>query len=139
MNYVIVEVAFSKIGISENEQPRKIAYIPTVVVQFEGSVKKKKIHLEGFVYKTTSVKRIIKANSFIALSIDDEEFRVYNLDGKLQKSVLAADYGRLIQVEHDYFVLLKDKTATWIDNKGEVASVRELAEEELLRLASSRK
>lgn len=139
MNYVIVEVAFSKIGISEHEQPRKIAYIPTVVVQFEGSVKKKKILLEGFVYKTTSVKRIIKANSFISLSIDDEEFRVYNLDGKLQKSVLAADYGRLIQVEHDHFVLLKDKTATWIDNKGEVASVRELSEEELNNLASSRK
>ncbi len=129
MRIVSMEVKFSKIGMTRINQPRQVCYMPVAVIQFEGGSKKKRIYLQGVISNKKSVKQVFAGETFIALLIDDD-FRIYDIDGNISGQVSANDYGQLIQVNEDSFVLLKDRTATWISDKGEVIKSRELTEEE---------
>lgn len=125
-----VEIKFSLVGVTEKNQPRQMNYIPVVLVQYKGYKRIKKIFLEGMFDKKPSVKCSISGGSYIAVQFDNE-YRIYDWEGKRKGGVLYSDFGRPIQVEPDCFVLLKEKNATWISDAGEVINSRELTEEEL--------
>ena len=78
-------------------------------------------------YVTRSLSR--KPLQFIVILVD-HEFNVFDLEGKLQGKVSSTEYGVPVQINEDSFILCKDRTVTWITNKGDVLKARELTEEE---------
>ena len=129
MSITSMEIKFSNIGINTADQPRKVNYIPVAVLGFDNCSKKKRVYLDVFLCDKKSVKQALAGETFIVLFIDDE-FHVFNLEGKLQGKVSSTEYGVPVQVNEDSFILCKDRTATWITNKVEVLKARELTEEE---------
>lgn len=137
-----IEIKFSKIGVNQlvSEQgkiQKSITYIPVAAVLFEGeSKKKKKIYLSSVVSDKKSIKQVIAGDTFICLQVN-AEYKVHNLDGDLQGSVSAEEYGNLLQVNEDSFILLKGSAIALINDKGEVAGSRMLTEEELRTINES--
>ena len=136
-----IEIKFSKIGVNQldSEQgkiQKSITYIPVAAVLFEGESKKKKIYLSSVVSDKKSIKQVIAGDTFICLQVN-AEYNVHNLDGDLQGSVSAEEYGNLLQVNEDSFILLKGSAITLINDKGEVAGSRMLTEEELRTINES--
>lgn len=99
--------------------------------------KKKRIYLSSILSDKKSIKEVIAGDTFICLKIDGD-YKVYNLDGELQGNLSSEEYGNLLQVNEDSFILLKDSVITLINDKGEVAGSRELTEEELKTINESR-
>lgn len=136
-----LEIKFSKIGVNQvNGKQDKIekisTYIPVAVVQFDGESKKKRVYLSSIVSDKKSIKEVIAGDTFICLKIDGD-YKVYNLDGELQGNISSEEYGNLLQVNEDSFILLKDSVITLINDKGEVTGSRELTEEELKTINES--
>lgn len=136
-----IEIKFSKIGVNQldSEQgkiQKSITYIPVAAVLFEGESKKKKIYLSSVVSDKKSIKQVIAGDTFICLQVN-AEYKVHNLDGDLQGSVSAEEYGNLLQVNEDSFILLKGSAIALINDKGEVAGSRMLTEEELRTINES--
>lgn len=124
-----MEIKFSKIGITTANQPRKVYYIPVVVLGFDNRTVKKRVYLNTLVHNKKSVKQTLAGETFIAVLIDNE-FNVFDLEGQLQGKVSSTKYGVPVQVNEKSFILWKDRTVTWITNKGDVLKARELTEEE---------
>lgn len=124
-----MEIKFSKIGITTANQPRKVYYIPVVVLGFDNRTVKKRVYLNTLVHNKKSVKQTLAGETFIAVLIDNE-FNVFDLEGQLQGKVSSTKYGVPVQVNKKSFILWKDRTVTWITNKGDVLKARELTEEE---------
>lgn len=136
-----LEIKFSKIGVNQvNGKQDKIekisTYIPVAVVQFDGESKKKRVYLSSIVSDKKSIKEVIAGDTFICLKIDGD-YKVYNLDGELQGNISSEEYGNLLQVNEDSFILLKDSVITLMNDKGEVTGSRELTEEELKTINES--
>ena len=129
MRITNLELKFSKIGVNTLSQPRKACYMPVVVVKYENQPKKKRIYLDDYISDKKSVKHLIAGETFIALLIN-EEFIIYDLEGRKQGSIIAKDYGELIQVNEDSFILCKDRVITCINDKGAIVKSRELTDEE---------
>lgn len=129
MSITSIEIKFSKVGINRIDQPRKVNYIPVAVLQFDNLPKKKRIYLDGLLSDKKSVKQVLAGETFIALKIDDD-FIVYDLEGSRQGQVSAKEYGELIQVNENSFILCKDRTVTWINDCGKVIQSRGLTDEE---------
>ena len=129
MRITNLELKFSKIGINTLSQPRMECYMPVVVVKYENQAKKKRIYLDDYISDKKSVKRLIAGETYIALLIN-EEFFIYDLEGRKQGSIIAKDYGELIQVDEDSFILCKDRVITCINDKGVTVKSRELTDEE---------
>lgn len=129
MSITSIEIKFSKVGINRIDQPHKVNYIPVAVLQFDNLPKKKRIYLDGLLSDKKSVKQVLAGETFIALKIDDD-FIVYDLEGSRQGQVSAKEYGELIQVNENSFILCKDRTVTWINDCGKVIQSRELSDEE---------
>lgn len=131
MGITNLELKFSKVGVTDtvSNQSRKVRYIPVVVVQFENQPKKKRIYLEGFIFDKKSVKHVIAGETYIALLVN-EVFFIYDLEGRKQGTVFANDYGELIQINEDSFILCKDRVITWVNDKGKIVNSRELTDEE---------
>lgn len=129
MGIINLQLKFSKIGVNSLNQPRKMCYMPIAVIQFENQSKKKRIQLEDIIYDKESVKYVIFGETYIAILIN-EDFSIYNLEGRKQGSVNNSNYGELIQVNEDSFILCKDRVVTWINDKGEIVKSRELTDEE---------
>ena len=129
MSITSMEIKFSKIGVNAPGKPRKVIYIPVAVLQFDKLPTKKKISLEVLLPDKKSVKQAIAGETFIALRIDDD-FCVYDLDGKRQGQVPVGEYGELIQVNENSFILCKDRTITWINDHGKIIKSREVTGEE---------
>lgn len=120
---------FSKLGVNGVDAKRKVNYIPLAVIKFEDETKKK-VYLSSIVSDKKSIKQVTAGDTFICLLID-EEYKVYNLDGELQGSISSSEYGTLLKVNDDSFILLKETTITFINDKGEVSGSRKLTENEL--------
>lgn len=129
MRITNLELKFSKIGVNTLSQPRKECYMPVVVVKYENQPKKKRIYLDDYISDKKSVKHLIAGETFIALLIN-EEFTIYDLEGRKQGSIIAKDYGELIQVNEDSFILCKDRVITCINDKGAIVKSRKLTDEE---------
>lgn len=129
MKITNLELKFSKIGVNTLSQPRKECYMPVVVVKYENQPKKKRIYLDDYISDKKSVKHLIAGETFIALLIN-EEFIIYDFEGRKQGSIIAKDYGELIQVNEDSFILCKDRVITCINDKGVIVKSRELTDEE---------
>ena len=129
MRITNLELKFSKIGVNTLSQPRKECYMPVVVVKYENQPKKKRIYLDDYISDKKSVKHLIAGETYIALLIN-EEFFIYDLEGRKQGSIIAKDYGELIQVNEDSFILCKDRVITCINDKGAIVKSRELTDEE---------
>ncbi len=129
MSITSMEIKFSNIGINTADQPRKVNYIPVAVLGFDNCTKKKRVYLDVFIRDKKSVKEALAGETFIVLLVDDE-FHVFDLEGKLQGKVSSTEYGDPVQINEDSFILCKDRTVTWITDKGEVLKARELTEEE---------
>lgn len=130
-----IEIKFSKIGVNQLDSNqgkilKGITYMPVAAVQFEGESKKKRIYLSSMVSDKKIIKQVIGGDTFICLQINDE-YKVYNLDGALQGSISSVEYGNLLQVNEDSFILLKGSLITLINDKGEIVGSRMLNEEEL--------
>lgn len=135
-----LEIKFSKIGVNQlscnqGKIQKSVTYIPVATVLFEGK-SKKKIYLSSIVSDKKSIKQVIAGDTFICLQINDE-YKVHNLDGDFKGSVSAEEYGNLLQVNEDSFILLKGSAITLIKDKGEVAGSRMLTEEELRTIYES--
>ena len=124
-----MEIKFSNIGINTANQPQKIYYIPVIVLGFDSCTKKKRVYLDIFLRNKKSVKEALAGETFIVILVD-HEFNVFDLEGKLQGKVSSTEYGVPVQINEDSFILCKDRTVTWITNKGDVLKARELTEEE---------
>lgn len=136
-----IEIKFSKIGVNQmganpNKVQRSVIYMLVAVVQFEGIAKKKRIYLSSFVADKKSIKHVIAGDTFICLLINDE-YKVHNMEGDLVGNVSSEEYGSLLQVNEDSFILMKDSTITLINDKGEIIGSRLLTEEELQRINQS--
>lgn len=131
-----IEIKFSKIGVNQMGAKRSAIYMLVAVVQFEGIAKKKRIYLSSFVADKKSIKHVIAGDTFICLLIDDE-YKVHNMEGDLVGNVSSEEYGSLLQVNEDSFILMKDSTITLINDKGEIIGSRLLTEEELQRINQS--
>ena len=129
MKITNLELKFSKIGINTLSQPRKECYMPVVVVKYDSQPKKKRIYLNDYISDKKSVKHLIAGETYISLLIN-EEFIIYDLEGRKQGSIIAKDYGELIQVNEDSFILCKDRVITCINDKGAIVKSRELTDEE---------
>lgn len=129
MRITNLELKFSKIGINTLSQARKECYMPVVVIKYENQPKKKRIYLDDYISDKKSVKHLIAGETYIALLIN-EEFFIYDLEGRKQGSIIAKDYGELIQVNEDSFILCKDRVAFCINDKGAIVKSRELTDEE---------
>ena len=124
-----MEIKFSNIGINTANQPRKIYYIPVIVLGFDSCTKKKRVYLDILLRNKKSVKEALAGETFIVILVD-HEFNVFDLEGKLQGKVSSTEYGVPVQINENSFILCKDRTVTWITNKGDVLKARELTEEE---------
>ena len=133
MSITSIEIKFSKVGVHSIDQPRKVNYIPVAVLQFDNLPKKKRIYLDGFLSDKKSVKQVLAGETFIALKIDDD-FIIYDLEGSRQGQVSAKEYGKLFQVNENSFILCKDRTVTWINDRGKVVQSRELTNEEYKKI-----
>lgn len=129
MSITSMEIKFSNIGINTANQPQKIYYIPVIVLGFDSCTKKKRVYLDIFLRNKKSVKEALAGETFIVILVD-HEFNVFDLEGKLQGKVSSTEYGVPVQINEDSFILCKDRTVTWITNKGDVLKARELTEEE---------
>ena len=129
MSITSMEIKFSNIGINTANQPRKIYYIPVIVLGFDSCTKKKRVYLDILLRNKKSVKEALAGETFIVILVD-HEFNVFDLEGKLQGKVSSTEYGVPVQINEDSFILCKDRTVTWITNKGDVLKARELTEEE---------
>lgn len=129
MRITNLELKFSKIGINTLSQARKVCYMPVVVIKYENQPKKKRIYLDDYISDKKSVKHLIAGETYISLLIN-EEFFIYDLEGRKQGSIIAKDYGELIQVNEDSFILCKDRVITCINDKGVIVKSRELTDEE---------
>lgn len=129
MSITSMEIKFSNIGINTANQSRKIYYIPVIVLGFDSCTKKKRVYLDIFLRDKKSVKEALAGETFIVILVD-HEFNVFDLEGKLQGTVSSTEYGVPVQINEDSFILCKDRTVTWITNKGDVLKARELTEEE---------
>lgn len=87
------------------------------------------MYLYIFLRNKKSVKEALAGETFIVILVD-HEFNVFDLEGKLQGKVSSTEYGVPVQINEDSFILCKDRTVTWITNKGDVLKARELTEEE---------
>lgn len=131
MNPTDAKITFKEIGINVHGLPRKACYFPVVNIEYDNEKKKCQIRLLDLIADKKSIKHLLIGKTFIALQISDE-FRVYNMEGKKVGSVSAEKYGEeLVSICEDGFVLRKDRTITWIDDKAEVIRSRCLTEEEL--------
>ena len=129
MSITSMEIKFSNIGITTANQPRKMYYIPVVVLGFDNRTIKKRVYLNMFVHDKKSVKQTLAGETFIVVLVD-HEFNVFDLEGQLQGKVSSTKYGVPVQVNKESFILCKDRTVTWITDKGDVLKARELTEEE---------
>lgn len=130
-----LEIKFSKIGVNQlscnqDKIKRNVTYMPVAVVLFEDESKKKRIYLSSIVSDKKSITQVIAGETFICLQID-AEYKVHNLNGDLLGSISSEEYGNLLQVNEDSFILLKESNITFINDKGEVVGSRMLSEEEL--------
>lgn len=131
MNSTSAKITFKKIGITEPGLPRKVCYFPVVNIEYDNEKKKCQICLMDLIADKKSIKHLLIGKTFIAIQVSDE-FRVFNMEGKKVGSVSADEYGEeLVAICEDGFVLRKDKTITWIDDKAEVIKSHSLTEEEL--------
>ena len=87
------------------------------------------MYLDIFLRDKKSVKEALAEETFIVILVD-HEFNVFDLEGKLQGKVFSTEYGVPVQINEDSFILCKDRTVTWITDKGNVLKARELTEEE---------
>ena len=129
MSITSMEIKFSNIGINTANQSRKIYYIPVIVLGFDSCTKKKRVYLDILLRNKKSVKEALAGETFIVILVD-HEFNVFDLEGKLQGKVSSTEYGVPVQINEDSFILCKDRTVTWITDKGNVLKARELTEEE---------
>lgn len=130
MSITSMEIKFSNIGINTANQSRKIYYIPVIVLGFDSCTKKKRVYLDIFLRDKKSVKEALAGETFIVILVD-HEFNVFDLEGKLQGTVSSTEYGVPVQINEDSFILCKDRTVTWITDKGNVLKARELTEEDI--------
>ena len=130
MSITSMEIKFSNIGINTANQSRKIYYIPVIVLGFDSCTKKKRVYLDIFLRNKESVKEALAGETFIVILVD-HEFNVFDLEGKLQGKVSSTEYGVPVQINEDSFILCKDRTVTWITDKGNVLKARELTEEDI--------
>ncbi len=130
MSITSMEIKFSNIGINTANQSRKIYYIPVIVLGFDSCTKKKRVYLDIFLRDKKSVKEALAGETFIVILVD-HEFNVFDLEGKLQGKVSSTEYGVPVQINEDSFILCKDRTVTWITDKGNVLKARELTEEDI--------
>lgn len=130
MSITSMEIKFSNIGINTANQSRKIYYIPVIVLGFDSCTKKKRVYLDIFLRNKKSVKEALAGETFIVILVD-HEFNVFDLEGKLQGKVSSTEYGVPVQINEDSFILCKDRTVTWITDKGNVLKARELTEEDI--------
>lgn len=121
------KIKFLKIRINSTEQP--IHYVPVAVMGSDNSTEKENVYLQVILLDKMSVKEAHGGGTFILLLIDTD-FHVFDLRGTLHGTFSSTEYGVLIQVNEDNFILCKDRTATWITDKGKVLKVRDLTEEE---------
>ena len=129
MSITSMEIKFSNIGINTANQSRKIYYIPVIVLGFDSCTKKKRVYLDILLRNKKSVKEALAGETFIVILVN-HEFNVFDLEGKLQGKVSSTEYGVPVQINENSFILCKDRTVTWITNKGDVLKARELTEEE---------
>ena len=118
------KIKFLKIRINSTEQP--IHYVPVAVMGSDNSTEKENVYLQVILRDKMSVKEAHGGGTFILLLIDTD-FHVFGLRGTLNGTFSSTEYEVLIQVN---FILCKDRTATWITDKGKVLKVRDLTEEE---------
>ena len=130
MSITSMEIKFSNIGINTANQSRKIYYIPVIVLGFDSCTKKKRVYLDILLRNKKSVKEALAGETFIVILVD-HEFNVFDLEGKLQGKVSSTEYGVPVQINEDSFILCKDRTVTWITDKGNVLKARELTEEDI--------
>lgn len=131
MNSTSAKITFRKIGINAPGLPRKVCYFPVINIEYDNEKKKCQICLMDLIADKKSIKHLLIGKTFIALQVSDE-FRVFNMEGKKVGSVSADEYGEeLVAICEDGFVLRKNMTITWIDDKAEVIKSRSLTEEEL--------
>ena len=131
MNSTSAKITFKKIGITVPGLPRKVSYFPVVNIEYDNEKKKCQICLMDLIADKKSIKHLLMGKTFIVIQVSDE-FRVFNMEGKKVGSVSADEYGEeLVAICEDGFVLRKDKTITWIDDKAEVIKSHSLTEEEL--------
>lgn len=131
MNPTGAKITFKKIGITVPGLPRKVCYFPVVNIEYDIEKKKCQICLIDLIADKKSIKHLLIGKTFIALQFSDE-FRVFNMEGKKVGSVSADKYGdELVTICKDGFVLRKDRTITWIDDKAEVIKSHYLTEEKL--------
>ena len=131
MHSTSAKITFKKIGITVPGLPRKVSYFPVVNIEYDNEKKKCQICLMDLIADKKSIKHLLIGKTFIAIQVSDE-FRVLNMEGKKVCSVSADEYGEdLVAICEDSFVLRKDKTITWIDDKAEVIKSHSLTEEEL--------
>lgn len=135
-----LEIKFSKIGVNQlsfiRAKFKKV--LPTFLLPLfclRVNQRRRSISLV-FISDKKSIKQVIAGDTFICLQINDE-YKVHNLDGDFQGSVSAEEYGNLLQVNEDSFILLKGSAITLINDKGEVAGSRMLTEEELRTINES--
>lgn len=131
MNPTGAKITFKKIGIHVPDLPRKACYFPVVNIEYDNEKKKCQIRLVDLITDKKSIKNLLIGKTFIALQVSDE-FRVFNMEGQKVGSVSADEYGEeLVAICENGFVLQKDRTITWIDDKAKIIKSHCLTEEEL--------
>lgn len=133
MKITNMEIQFSEIGITAAGQPRKATYMIVAVLQFDNQKKKRRVYLRSIISDKKSVKLAVAGETFLAVQVK-EVLNVYDLEGNLQGAISTMVFGNPIQINKDGFILCKDKTITWITDKGEVSKSRELTEDEYKEL-----
>jgi hypothetical protein len=124
---MVDKIKFFKITI--NDQPQKEHYVPVAVICFKNSTEKENVYLQVILRDKMSVKEAHAGVTFILLLIDTI-FHLFDLRGRLQGTFSSTEYGVTVQVNEDSFILCKERTATWITDKGKVVKTKELTEEE---------
>ena len=130
-----VKLTMSRVGV-HSLNAKTVLYMPMVTIDYNESDKKKQsvyLDVDNRLVEKNYFKGMIVCHSFFA-GITEDQYLIYDEDGKRTGTTSIKEVGELIQVNEDSFICLKDKLASWIDVNGSLIKSRDLTDGELKML-----
>ncbi len=131
MSIKCVKIVMSRFGVTSLKSPKKVMYLPTVEISYQEKERKRVSVTIGKMVENKSLYKLeLVGEDFFLIRMGDEEYHMYDENGKLTTKFKIVEVGQPILFCEDYCVFTQNGIFTYLNYSGEVIEKREMTDEE---------